>query len=190
MDNDLKKPVFIIPHHWDERFAHLPLAEYSQQPYFYYLGYRGHEDQNCFHVQKLLDNNLLLDDRSQTNGAPGNNRYFQDRPVNGAQINIRKEGSWEYCFKPATKLSIAAAMNSVMITTYDWSIQDILPEDYPYLLKSTDYEEVEKMFQYVKDTFEKEEWFKAQQMLKQVKDKSSLDEIIKLYLEIEKYFIQ
>ena len=187
MDNDLKKPIFIIPHHWDERFANLPLAEYSKNPYFYYLGYRGHEDQNCFHVQKLLDNKLLYDDRSNNHGIPGN-RYFQDRPVNGVQINIRKEGSWEYCFKPATKLSIAASMDSIMITTYDWSIQDILPEDYPYLLKSIDYEEVEKMFQYVKDTFEKEEWFKAKQMLEQVKEKTSLDEIIKLYLEIEKYF--
>ncbi len=181
MDTDIKKPIFIIPHHWDERFCNLPLTKYQQQPYFYYLGYRGHEDQNCLYVQDLLDNNFLVDDR---NGA----RYFQDKPLNGVQINIRKQGSWEYCFKPATKLSIAAAMDSVIITTYDWSVQDILPADYPYLLKSTDYESVEQMFQYVMDTFEKEEWIKAKQMLNQVKEKTSLDEIIKLYLNIETYF--
>ena len=181
MDPNKNKPVFVIPHHWDERFANLPLVEYSKQPYFYYLGYQGHENQNCLHVTQLLNNQLLYSNR---NGQ----QYFQDRPVNGVQINIRKEGSWEYCFKPATKLSIASAMDSIIITTYDWSIQDILSEDYPYLLKSSEYKETEKMFQYVKETYQKEEWFKAKQMLEQVKEKTSLNEIIKLYLEIENYF--
>lgn len=181
MDFDLNKPIFIIPHHWDERFAHLPIHEYDDQPYFYYLGYRGHKEQNCLYVQKLLDDNLLNDDRHGSN-------YFLNRPNNGVQINIRKTESWEYCFKPATKLSIAAAMDSVMITTYDWSIQDILPADYPYLLKSTDYKDVKAMFQYVKATYGMEQWFKAKHMLEQVKQKTSIDEIVKSYLEIETYF--
>jgi hypothetical protein len=181
MDNDTSKPIFVIPHHWDERFANLPLVQYQSNPYFYYLGYKGHENQNCLYVQKLLDEQLLYDDRF-------GNRYFQDKPVNGVQINIRKEGSWEYCFKPATKLSIVSSMDSLMITTYDWSVQDILSEDYPYLLRSTNYDEVKRMFQYVKDTFQKEEWFKAKYMLEQVKEKTSLDKIIKLYLEIDTHF--
>lgn len=181
MDNDRSKPIFVIPHHWDERFSQLPLKEYNTQPYFYYLGYRGHENQNCLYVQELLDENLLYNDRQGSN-------YFLDKPINGCQISIRTEGSWEYCFKPATKLSIAASMDSIMITTYDWSVQDILSEDYPYLLKSTDYDEVKRMFQYVKDTFQKEEWIKAKHMLEQVKEKTSLDNIINLYKQINETF--
>lgn len=181
MDSNTNKPIFVIPHHWDERFAQLPIASYPEQPYFYYLGYRGHENQNCLHVGELLRSNLLYDDRQGT-------RYFLDRPTDGCQISIRREGSWEYCFKPATKLSIAAAMDSIMITTYDWSVQDILDENYPYLLKSTDYSDVEKMFKKVKDTYQKEEWHIAKQMLQQVKEVTSLDNIIQLYKQLNNHF--
>lgn len=162
MDYDINKPIFPIPHQWNEDYLQIETKFYGDKPYFYYLGYVGHENQNCLHVQTLLNNNLLNDIREGYN-------YFLNRPTNGCQINIRKEGSWEYCFKPATKLSTSVIMDSIIITTYDWSVQDLLPEDYPYLLKSSEYEEVEKMFQYVKDTYQKEEWITAKRMLSEVK---------------------
>lgn len=181
MDNDINKPIFIIPHHWDERFSKLPEHKYEHVPYFYYLGYRGHENQNCLYVEKLLNDGLLYDDRQGS-------RYFADKPVDGCQISIRKEGSWEYCFKPCTKLSIAASMESVMITTYDWSVMDILPSNYPYLLLSTEYEDVVNMFKKVKETYNTSEWFLAKNMMEHVKNHSSIDYIASLYTQIEKHF--
>lgn len=178
---DANKPVFVIPHHWDLRFESFPSVEYEQKPYFYYLGQTNRKNQNCLYVNELMRDGLLYDHRM-------GERYFESRPVAGCQINLRKYGSWEYCFKPSTKVSIAAAMGSVIITTNDWSVQDVLSQDYPYLLKTTNYERVKSMIQFVKETYEKTEWFEAKKMLEEVKKKTSLEETIKLYLEIENHF--
>lgn len=178
---DTNKPVFVIPHHWDERFESFPSVEYEQKPYFYYLGQANRKTQNCLYVDDLMRDGCIYDHRT-------GERYFESRPVAGCQINLRKYGSWEYCFKPSTKVSTAAAMGSVIITTNDWSVQDVLSQDYPYLLKSTDYEEVKSMIQFVKDTYEKAEWFEAKKMLEETKKKTDLNETIKLYLEIENHF--
>lgn len=187
IDNDRSKPIFVIPHHIDDRFYFLPTHQYDHTPYFYYLGVSktSNDENNCHHISKLLKENLIYDHRYIT---PNMELYFKDKPINGVQLNIRTEGSFEFCFKPATKLLVSSAMDSLIITTYDWSIQDILPEDYPYLIKSSDYDEVKEMIKYVKDTFQKEEWFKAKEMLEQVKNKTTLNDIIKLYLKIEEHF--
>lgn len=179
-----KKPIFVIPHHWEDSFYNLPIKQYEHQPYFYYLGYIGHEEQNCLYINKLLEDKLLQEHRFDST----NEGYYKDKPVNGCQINIRIENSWEYCFKPATKLSVASAMDSLMITTYDWAIQDLLPPEYPFLLTNTDYQSVKNMFKKVKDSFEKDEWFAAKEMLDYVKQETSLDTLINKYKELDKYF--
>ena len=46
-------------------------------------------------------------------------------------------------------------MDSVIITTNDWSVQDILPKEYPYLLLEDNLESVENMIEKVKLTYNK-----------------------------------
>ena len=90
--------------------------------------------------------------------------------------------------KPNTKLAASAAMDSLLITTNDWSIQDLLPQDYPYILKNHDYNSVVNMIQKVKDTFDKEEGYKAREIMKQLKKELSIDNIIQKYYNIEEFF--
>jgi hypothetical protein len=93
--------------------------------------------------------------------------------------------------KPATKLSTSAAMDSVLITTNDWTIRDLLSEpypNYPYLLETSDYDEVVEMINKVKKTFGKEEWVLAKKIINKVKDDLSIDSVIKNYIEVDRYF--
>jgi len=186
IDTDKSKPRFIIPHHWDMRFRWFPKGYYDKQPYFYFLGYEGHTKKNGLHLSKLQDEGLLQDWRK--GGPPGVCRMFLDRPVNGCQLSVRKKDSWEYCFKPAMKLVTSAAMDSVIITTNDWSVQDLLPSEYPYILENSGYDDVVNMIRKVEDTFEGDEWFLAKEILKQVKNDTSLDIIIEKYKEIDGFF--
>lgn len=181
IDRDRSKPVFVIPHHWDFRFSNFDSFDYGKKPYFYYLGQSLKKNQNCLWIEELLKAKVLDEQRSA-------DKYFKDSPVDGCQINIRRTGSFEYCFKPATKLSIASAMGSVIITTKDWSVEDILDDSYPYILKSSDYQSVVEMINYVKETYKTDIWFRAKTILEGVKEKTSLDNIINLYLNIENSF--
>jgi len=184
IDKDPKKPIFVIPHHWEDRFTNLPTKNYSKSPYFYYLGYVGHKNQNCLHIDRLKSDRLLDSHRHGSNKA-----YYLDKPINGVQLNIRNKDSWEYCFKPATKVSVAAAMGSLIITTYDWSVQDILDESYPYLLKDASYETVTNMMSYVTETYNGPIGNSAMKMLNDVMERTSLsNSIIPLYKSIIKHF--
>ena len=198
IDTDTTKPIFVIPHHWDSRFEWFPKGFYQENPYFYYLGTdssEGYKNQNCLHLEQLLNEGLLNDWR--TGSWPEQVKdydfikrkpIFYDKPINGVQISIRKTNSWEYCMKPNTKLAASAAMGSLLITTNDWSIQDLLPQDYPYILENYDYNSVVQMIQKVKDTFNKEEGHKAKEIMKEMKKEFSIDNIINKYYEIEKHF--
>jgi len=177
MDSDKTKPIFVIPHHWDSTFRNLPKKEYSTTPYFYFLGYKGHANQNCLYLDELYSKGLI-------NEIRGNKTWLNDRPENGCQFNIRYYESWEYCFKPATKVTCAASMGSVIITTNDWSVQDILPKEYPYLLLDDSLESVETMIEKVKTTYNKSEWFLAKEIMKQINIDYSLDNIIQLYVQL------
>lgn len=169
MDSDTNKPIFVIPHHWEDRFVNLPSVKYDKTPYFYYLGYIGHENQNCLHIEPLKSDGLLYEHRHGSNEA-----YYKDKPMDGVQLNIREYESWEYCFKPATKLVVAAAMDSLIITTNDWSVQDILDPKYPYLLEDTTYESTTRMIAYLKETHNTEVGNLARKMLKNAMEKTSL----------------
>ena len=186
VDTDKSKPIFVIPHHWDMRFRWFPKGYYTQQPYFYYLGYVGHKEKNSLYLNDLLEKELINEIRQ--GGPPGVCKYFLDKPVNGCQLSIRKKNSWEYCFKPATKLALSSAMESVIITTNDWSVQHLLPNEYPYLLESSKYDDVVDMIKKVKDTFGGDEWVLAKEMLKEIKEVTSLDNLINIYKEIDKHF--
>ena len=192
VDGDESKPIFVIPNHWDMRFEWFPKGHYDEEPYFYFLGTdasEGNKNQNCLHLSELQKNGYLNDWRK--GGPPGVCRIFLDSPINGCQLSIRKNNSWEYCMKPATKLSTSAAMDSVLITTNDWTIRDLLSEpypNYPYLLETSDYDEVVEMINKVKKTFGKEEWVLAKKIINKVKDDLSIDSVIKNYIEVDRYF--
>lgn len=185
IDDNTSKPIFVIPHHWEQRFVDLPIVDYKKSPYFYYLGYIGHEGQNCLHINSLKSDGILYEHRHGSNEA-----YYTNKPLNGVQFSVRDYESWEYCFKPATKLVVAAAMDSLIITTNDWSVQDILNPEYPYLLKDSSYKSLIEMVEYLKETYDSEIGKSAMSMLKDTMVKTSLtNSIAPLYMSIVSHFL-
>ena len=178
---DGSKPIFVIPRHWDSRFSSVKFVKYPQKPHIYFSGQKSFKNWNCLYVDRLIEDGLLHDKRSSE-------RYFKDLPLDGCQINIRMPGSWEFCFKPASKLFTAAAIGSPIITTFDWSVEEILPSDYPYGLKAADYDTVIECFKFVKETYLAPPWSLAKEILQEVKAKTTVQAISWLYLDLESHF--
>ena len=62
---------------------------------------------------------------------------------------MRKEGSHNFLYKPATKVATAAAMRANIITSKEPSAVELLGEDYPYLADSN-FSSVKKALEYAK----------------------------------------
>lgn len=166
---------FVIPHHWDPRISDLQKTESSELK-FLFNGYIGHTNVNCLYIDKLR------------NDLP--NFYYSDSFENFMRsphihdcchINVRKEGSWEYETKPLMKLSHASSVNCNIITTNDYSIRDLLPQDYPYLLKDDKYETLIEMIEYVKQTYKTPVWYKGLEMIAEIKNKLCIQNNVKDY---------
>ena len=96
-------------------------------------------------------------------------------------ISIREEGSWEYNNRPGMKLAHAAACDSNIIITNDMSVRDLLDPSYPYLLKNHEYGTVLEMMEYVKQTFETEIWYKGLEIMKDLKHKLKIINVVDDY---------
>lgn len=179
---DGDKPIFVMPRHWDTRFSSVRFLKYPQKPHIYFSGQKSWKNWNCLYVDRLIEDGLLHDKRSSE-------RYFKDLPLGGCQISIRQPGSWEFSFKPASKLFSSAAIGSPIITTLDWSVEEFLPSDYPYALKDAEYSTVVEAFRFVKETHLGEPWFKAKEILAEIKEQTTVHKIAKLYSNIENYFL-
>jgi lipopolysaccharide biosynthesis glycosyltransferase len=101
-------------------------------------------------------------------------------------ISIREIDSELFKFKTSAKIATAAYFNHNIITTYEESIKDIMPEDYPFILYSTDTESIKKMFNIVINDFngDKNLWNKGLKIMKKIKEDLSIETISKKYLEI------
>lgn len=178
---DETKPIFVMPRHWDTRFSSVRFVKYPQKPHIYFSGQKSFKNWNCLYVDRLIEDGLLHDKRSSE-------RYFKDLPLEGCQISIRMPGSWEYCFKPASKLFTAAAIVTPIIISSDWAVAELLDPAYPYLLTDSSYETVKDTIEFVNATFRGYEWELAKKIMAEVKARTTVEVIAKKYLEIESYF--
>lgn len=178
---DASKPIFVLPRHWDSRFSEVKLVEQSDRPHIYFSGQTSRKNENCLYVDQLLANGLI-------HGRRNSDRYFDALPQEGCQISIRREESFEYCFKPATKLISSSAIANPIITTNDWAVAELLDPIYPYLLGDSSYETVVATIEFVNATFGGPEWALAKEMMREVKERTRVEEVAKKYLEIESYF--
>ena len=102
-------------------------------------------------------------------------------------ISIRKDNTPESKFKTSAKVVTASALGHNIITTYEQATKDILPEDYPFILKKTDLKSVNKMFDLVKEDFNDKKilWNRGLDIMKTIKEKTSLSKIVEdAYLSI------
>lgn len=195
----------IIYHHWDERYLNikkLPLKDIT----IGYIGAGNNVKTNLVHYNKLVKHNhikvidintakditnILMKRKNQKKTLDkfkmthykSNNFTSMVIPIN-CHLNIRRKSSREYKYKPNTKLSTAAALDHNIITTDDIAVRELLPRNYPYLLKSVRYNHIVNMIKYVKSTYNKPIWFKALSMMQQIKHRTSLNTIIKDYINL------
>jgi hypothetical protein len=166
--------IFVIPHHWDIHIIELSNKYESDVLKICYIGNISHA--NCMYVDKI-------DDVTRITNIDKLNFHTNDNNIYNCHFNIRETNSWHYKFKSCVKLATAAALNCNIITTRDNSITELLPDDYPYY--TTDkYDDVLKTIQYAKDTYNTDIWHKGLKQMADIKIKTSLDETIKLYIQL------
>lgn len=169
-----KKPIYVIPHHYDIRLNKVDLKKNTELK-FIFNGYRGATNRNCLYLKELKQHYNLIENELFLN--------FMNKMLasNYCFVSIREEGSWEFNNRPGMKLAHAAACDSNIIITNDMSVRDLLDPSYPYLLKDSKYETVVEMMEYVKKTFNTDVWFHGLKIMKDLKQKLSVDQVAENY---------
>ena len=164
-----EKNIFIIYHHYDPIFNTIKLKKINKL-LFIFNG--DNTNNNCLYLDKLKQKYDII---IINNFNKFINHYnFK----NVCFLNIRLKNSFNYLFKPCIKLSQACASFSNIITTRDKSIQDLLSNDYPYLLKNNDYDSVLIMMNYVIKTYNTDIWYNGLKMINKLRNKLNINYII------------
>ena len=165
----LNKPIYVIPHHFDPRLPET--SDNCEQLQFLYVGELGETEKNCLYVKELKAKYNLKHYESFQ-------EYKKNHKKNYCFISIRKEGTYEFNNRPLTKLAHAAGAESNIIITKDKSVMDFIDPSYPYLLKDSTYKSVVSMIEFVKKTFKKDIWKKALQMMKELKIRLHVNQVV------------
>lgn len=196
-----RKKIFVIYHHFDPIFTSSKLLNQNKLTFGYMgsLPSLNHTD-NFLYYKKLIYKYPI----ELLNSEDGN--YYTMQYINkekidfistqknlsnitinfNCHISIRNINSNTYKFKTTAKIATAACFNHNIITTYEESVKDILPIEYPFILKNDDYETICEMFDIViKDYYgDKKLWNYGLSIMEDIKNKLSLKNIKNYYLDM------
>lgn len=152
--------VVVIPHQWDVRITK-PCPQDEFRP-----GYIGYS----FNLPKeILKSGIGIE------SAP--EKMLSALSRFNCHVSIRD--GLQAKMKPATKVVSAAAVGAVIITTKDESALELLPNDYPYWVGTVKY--FQDVLENAAGDFGGPTWNRALEMMAEVKEKTSVKEIAKLY---------
>jgi len=189
--------IEIIYHHYDIIFEKNILINQNQLTFGYMgsLGSLRHTD-NFLNYKKLMFK-FPIEFLNTEDGLYYTNDILHNIIINGTHqhnlsdmtinfnchISIRKLTDNISKYKTTAKIATASFFNHNIITTYEESVKDILPDDYPFLLKTDDFETINKMFELVIDDYNTDKilWNKGLEIMKEVKNKLSLESIMNDY---------
>lgn len=198
-----KNEIKIIYHHYDPSLDKC-LTENKSMLNFGFIGSIAslqHTD-NFLHYNKLIQKYKIEFLDSESGLYKTKEMYLGKPPIKGVKqidfdlnpltlnfnchISIRELNSKISKFKTTAKLATAAAFNHNIITTDEECVKDILPSDYPFILRNSDYESIEKMFDLVISDYngDKKLWNKGLKIMADVKDKLNISSIVKEYERI------
>ncbi len=178
----LNIPIYIVPHHFDERLLKNKNIPKLNNFKLIYNGELGLKNENCLYVEELKNEYNLI---HCNNFIEYTQKYLKK---NYCYVSIRKEGTYEFKYRPLMKLAHAAATESNIIITKDKSVIDFIDKDYPYLLDDSSYESVKKMIEYAKSTFNKDTWKKGINIMKELKLRLNINHIVSYdYMKIFRY---
>lgn len=191
--------ILVIHHNWDPRIASA-IKENQNNLTFGYLGSIASlsHSANFLHYKKITeqynvrfyDSEIGLDvtdplkaDKKIPNCSWNKNAMSQANIRFNCHVSIREENSSLSKYKTSAKVVTASALSHNIITTYEDAVKDILPSEYPFILKNTDLESVIKMFDLVKKDFncKKILWNRGLEIMSCVKGKYSITNTIKNY---------
>lgn len=179
-NNPLNKNIVFIPHNWDNR--------------------------SNIHYKKFLKNELLDNIKIAFIGTP-NNLYDQLILSNKNELNItnlgrvldyNNAGTFNVCCcirtkesafsKPSTKSYVAASFNCCIIASKDeYGVVDLFGDDYPYYIEEkyeNKLDNIKNTIKYMKDTYKTDIWYKALNIVKDVRNKTSIEYIGDQFLKI------
>jgi hypothetical protein len=174
--------ITYIPHHWDIRLQ-------DQQTRNKITNYKPALISNDLRDMPYLEylyTNYLVD--FYTNfGFDSFSSYIDVFSKYDIHYNVRNTDSLAYKFKPATKLVTAAAFNTPLITNYDWALQDLIPEDYPFLIKNPSIESINNTINNL-SSISSNDLNYTLKILKEVKHKTALVNLVSSYIDFFKQF--
>lgn len=150
----------VIPHQWDQR-----LTSESPQDKLR-TGYIG-EELNL--VERRYKGEKVTKASEMMDAAPRFNLHLSLNAREAPYINL----------KPATKIVTAAAVGANVVAFPDPSALEILPADYPFYVRGRD--DPMDMLARAEKSFGTELWERGLAMMRDVKARTSLPEIAKLY---------
>tara|TARA_B100001964_G_C14177872_1_gene574719 strand:- start:36 stop:992 length:957 start_codon:yes stop_codon:yes gene_type:complete len=207
MKNEIKETtnfkgnVLVIHHHWDPRISSAKKINQDELR-FGFLGSVAsleHTD-NFLHYRELIDTfsvefydselgesvTDLVKQRKQVK-IKHNSCAMDNLEINfNCHLSIRENDTDVSNYKTTAKLASSAALGHNIITTYERAVADVLPSDYPFILKDTSLDAVKNMFNLVKRDYGGERilWNRALSMMSDVKDELSIKRVIMKYAEM------
>ena len=97
-------------------------------------------------------------------------------------FSVRNGNLEDFSYKPNSKLSFAAGTNSNIILSRDQSNIELLDQAYPYYTDSN-IDNVMKTVEYSRDTYGSKIWNDALDMMREVRERTSIERICKDFLE-------
>ena len=162
----------VIYHHWDPRLKDIKI---NNQPTLK-IGYIGTFSKcNLYGMCKDIDYHEI------------NNLIFMKKIHIHENYNshyIVKPEKHEKMIQPMTKLANASALGCPVIVYKGKQYIELLTEEYPYYCDGFDMKSLLKTIEYMKHTYQKEEWHKALEILKEIKVKTCLETVIEEYKKI------
>ena len=148
----------VVPHQWDARIT----GECEHD--LFRPGYIGRR----FNLSEMLGNGveMVINEDEQLAAMPRFNCHIAHRAWQAADAR-----------KPATKVASAAAVGAVIVTTPDASARHLLGPDYPFYAPGTVFD---ALYQ-ARKAFGTERWEQAREVMRQVKEKTSLQAIVQAY---------
>ena len=161
----------VIYHHWDPRLKPNRAKNYQLA----YIG--GPENLKEEYADTIRELSVL-----KWSGILGGRNLFRRILDYNCHFSVRGEGTDDFNYKSNTKLSCASATNSNIVLTRDPSFAELLDSSYPYYT-SSDMESVKKTVRYSKETYQTEIWYKALDMMREVRERTSIGKICKDYIQ-------
>lgn len=193
--------IFVLHHHWDPRLETAKKINQSELKlgFFGSLASLNHTD-NCLHYKKLMSEFSIqmydCESGVYVKNLGFTNRFFRPRrnlnAMNNLTINfnchlsIRENNTDVSRYKTTAKIATASALGHNIITTNEKSVVDVLGEDYPFILKDSEYDTVKDMINLVNKDYntDKTLWQFGLMKIEQVKNKLSINSIAKQYLKL------